>query len=53
MTGTGLRLLGSFEITLNDVPSVAPSHGSQRLVVLLALRDRTVSRVADAGALAA
>ena len=51
MTGTGLRLLGSFEITLNDVPSVAPSHGSQRLVVLLALRDRTVSRVAAAGAL--
>lgn len=51
MTGTELRLLGSFEITASDSATIASSPGSQRLVVLLALRDRVVSRAAVAGAL--
>lgn len=51
MTGTELRLLGSFEIAADDAPAIVPSPGSQRLVVLLALRDRIVSRAAVAGAL--
>lgn len=51
MTGTELRLLGSFEIALNTAPVAASTPGSQRLVVLLALRDRVVSRAAAAGAL--
>ena len=51
MTGTELRLLGSFELTAADLPTSASSPGSQRLVVLLALRDRVVSRAAVAGAL--
>ncbi len=51
MTRTELRLLGSFEIADDDAPATASSPGSQRLIVLLALRDRTVSRSAVAGAL--
>lgn len=51
MTGTELRLLGSFEITADDASPTTSSPGSQRLVVLLALRDRVVSRAAVAGAL--
>ncbi len=51
MTSTELRLLGSFELTAADASSSASSPGSQRLVVLLALRDRVVSRAAVAGAL--
>jgi len=51
MTGTQLQLLGSFEVTANDVPAIVSSPGTQRLVVLLALRDRPVLRAAAAGAL--
>lgn len=51
MTGTELRLLGSFQIEGADAPAMVSSPGSQRLVVLLALRDRVVSRAAVAGAL--
>lgn len=51
MTKTELRLLGSFELTADDAPAGPSSPGSQRLVVLLALRDRVVSRAAVAGAL--
>lgn len=51
MTGTELHLLGSFEIADEGPPSSPSSPGSQRLVVLLALRDRVVSRPAVAGAL--
>lgn len=51
MTDTVLHLLGSFELTTDDTPAATSSPGSQRLVVLLALRDRLVSRAAVAGAL--
>lgn len=51
MTSAELRLLGSFEIAAGDEPAVTSSPGTQRLVVLLALRDRVVSRAAAAGAL--
>lgn len=51
MAGTEMRLLGSFEITTADAPAVASTPGSQRLIVLLALRDRIVSRAAVAGEL--
>ena len=51
MAGTELHLLGSFHIGTDDDPGVASSPGTQRLVVLLALRDRVVSRAAVAGAL--
>jgi DNA-binding SARP family transcriptional activator len=51
MASTELHLLGSFHIGTDDDPEVASSPGTQRLVVLLALRDRVVSRAAVAGAL--
>lgn len=51
MTGTELRLLGSFELASGEVAAAVSSGGAQRLVVLLALRDRVVSRAAVAGAL--
>lgn len=51
MSKTKLRLLGSFDITADDTPAIVSSSGTQRLVVLLALRDRVVSRAAVAGAL--
>ncbi len=51
MTDSELRLLGSFELTAADAGPPASSPGTQRLVVLLALRDRVVSRAAAAGAL--
>lgn len=51
MASTTLHLLGSFHIGTDDDPEVASSPGTQRLVVLLALRDRVVSRAAVAGAL--
>jgi len=51
MTATHLSLLGSFEVSLAGTPATAPTAGTQRLVVLLALRDRVVSRAAVAGTL--
>ncbi|MER3388935.1 MAG: bacterial transcriptional activator domain-containing protein [Microcella sp.] len=51
MTGIELQLLGSFDVLTADGASVASTAGTQRLLSLLALRSRTVSRAAIAGAL--
>ncbi|UYN84617.1 MAG: transcriptional regulator [Microcella sp.] len=51
MTATHLSLLGSFEVAVSGAPAATSTAGTQRLVVLLALRDRVVSRAAVAGAL--
>ena len=51
MTETQLSLLGSFEVSAADLPAVISTPGTQRLVVLLALRERMVSRAAIAGSL--
>ncbi len=51
MTAARLTLLGSFDVSAADVPAVVSSPGTQRLVVLLALRERVVSRSAIAGSL--
>lgn len=51
MTGIALHLLGSFDVRTADGASVASTAGTQRLVALLALRARIVSRAAIAGAL--
>lgn len=51
MTAPQLSLLGSFEVSAHDVPAIVSSPGTQRLVVLLALRERVVSRAALAGSL--
>ncbi len=51
MTGARLQLLGSYEVSAPDLPAVVSTPGTQRLVVLLALRERMVSRSAIAGAL--
>lgn len=51
MADARLQLLGSFEVSAPDLPPVVSTPGTQRLVVLLALRDRIVSRSAIAGAL--
>lgn len=51
MAATHLSLLGSFEVGVAGAPAAAPTAGTQRLVVLLALRDRVVSRAAVADTL--
>ena len=49
--GTALRLLGSFAIISGREAVDNASLGEQRLIVLLALRDRVISRSAVAGML--
>lgn len=51
MTGIALHLLGSFDVRTADGVSIASTTGTQRLIALLALRSRIVSRAAIAGAL--
>ena len=51
MTDVTLHLLGAFEVRAANGRAVASTVGSQRLVALLALRGRVVSRAAIAGAL--
>lgn len=51
MTGIALHLLGSFDVRTADGASVTTTAGAQRLIALLALRSRIVSRAAIAGAL--
>jgi DNA-binding SARP family transcriptional activator len=51
MTTMTLHMLGAFEVTALDEPSVPSSAGTQRLLAYLALQDRPVSRTMIAGAL--
>ncbi|MEO8261215.1 MAG: BTAD domain-containing putative transcriptional regulator [Pseudolysinimonas sp.] len=50
-SGIAIGVLGGFSVSVDGIPVAGLATGSQRLLVLLALRDRTVSRASLAASL--